>query len=115
MILFVGASYVRFIILDDYYVIYEIDCDPSLDSCFIGCSDDECTEEYPYYTVEKYATDIVKQCGESIESCTSAESCLADDGGRCQVTYCIEDEENTCWPNTLENDQTEETNEYLVL
>jgi hypothetical protein len=40
------VSYARFFVLDDYIVMYEGDCDPYTESCFIGCEDDECTEEY---------------------------------------------------------------------
>jgi len=81
------ASYVRFIASHDYVVAYEGECDPTTQECFIGCEDDECTEEYYYVLMQKYAADLYEQCGADITDCEAANECL--DGDReCSVTTC---------------------------
>lgn len=97
VILFVGASYVRFVLLNDYMVSYEVACNPETDSCFIGCSDDECTQQYPYYTVEKYATNVTRECGSTIENCTFATQCVPEDTDTCTMTYCSPETGDTCF------------------
>lgn len=92
-ILFLGTSYVRFMILHDYRVSYAITCNPKTDSCYIDCEDETCTQEY-YYVVEKYAPDILEQCGMSVEGCRMAEKCQSSDTN-CKVKYC-EPETETC-------------------
>ena len=87
-ILFIGASYVRFFITHDYIVAYEGVCDPVVNDCFIGCEDDECSEEYYYSEVQKYAADLLIQCGKDITNCESANICLPTDDTKCSVTYC---------------------------
>ena len=69
IILLIGASYMRFIVTHDYMVAYEGECDPSLNTCFVGCIDNECTSEYYYTKVQKYAPDLYKQCGSDITDC----------------------------------------------
>lgn len=93
IILFVGASYYRFMILHDYTVSYEGECEPSLDVCFIGCTNDECTENYYYDKVQKLATAVFKECGLDITKCKNAQICLPDESG-CKITYCDPDTDN---------------------
>lgn len=86
--LFIGASYIRFMVLHDYTVAYEGMCDPITESCFIGCEDEECTVEYYYTQVEKYAPNLNAQCGNDITDCEDANVCLKEEGSQCSVTYC---------------------------
>jgi hypothetical protein len=101
-------------VLNDYVVAYEGDCDPYTESCFVGCEDDECTEEYYYTLIEKYAPNVKAQCGTDITECDAAYECLPEDGGRCQITYCDPDVDGdeTC-EVLMEVDQIQESTEAL--
>jgi len=89
-------SYNRFIINNDYFVGYEGVCDPNIEKCFIGCEDDECTEEYYYSQIVKYAPDLYSECGEDITDCKEANVCLPSDRN-CSITYCdIETDGDSC-------------------
>lgn len=83
-----GASYVRFVVLQEYVVSYESACDAASASCFIGCEDEECTETYHYKLMKKHARELYAQCGEDITDCAAADECGPEDNGRCSVTYC---------------------------
>lgn len=99
----VSMSFVRFFVSYDYMVSYETDCNPETHSCFIGCEDDDCVDEYYYAVIEKYAKQLRQQCGKNIIGCESAETCQIADGNRCSIEYCDgEVEENVC------------TNDYVV-
>lgn len=87
-IICVGAAFFRFMVVHDYLVAYEGECDPMTESCFIGCEDDECTETYYYMEVEKYAPDLLKQCGDHIEECEAANVCIPIHDTQCSITYC---------------------------
>jgi len=88
LIIIVGViSYYRFMINHDYMVGYEGNCDPVSEKCFIGCEDDECTEEYYYSQIIKYAPDLYKECGGDITDCEAANICLPEDRN-CSITYC---------------------------
>ena len=87
VVLVIALSFYRFIIAADYSVQYEGECDPAAQSCFVGCEDEECTEEYYYSIVEKHAIDLRNQCGPDITGCELAQTCLPDEVG-CTVTYC---------------------------
>lgn len=89
VLLAITASYSRFIIKNDYIVFYEGECDPYQQSCFIGCADDDCLEEYFYSKIEKNAHDIYAQCGNSILGCPAANTCLPSDT-TCSIKYCDE-------------------------
>ncbi len=90
-------SYNKFIVNHDYIVSYEGVCDPSVQQCFIGCEDEECTEAYYYSKVQKYAQDLYAQCGKDITDCKVANECLLGDR-KCSVTFCSPeiDGESTC-------------------
>jgi len=113
-IMVVFISFHRFIINNDYIVSYEGVCDPMLESCFTGCADDECTEEYYYTNMQKYAADLLKECGEDITDCEEANICLPGDRD-CSVIYCdSEIDEDMCF--TLvgnKNMESEEQNDSL--
>ncbi len=90
LILMTGTSYYRFIVLEDYFVIYEIDCDPTEASCFIGCENDdesECSEEYFYALIERKATELRQLCGNNVSACEEAHEC-AEGVAVCEITYC---------------------------
>lgn len=90
------ASYYRFMVSHDYLVTYEGECDPASQACYVGCEDDECTEEYYYSLIEKYAADVYSQCGADITDCADAHECLSTDSA-CTITYCdIETESEAC-------------------
>jgi hypothetical protein len=80
-------SYYRFIVNKDYIVEYEGVCDPEIQQCFVGCEDDECTEQYYYSDMHKYAPDLYAECGEDITDCETASMCLPSDR-ECSITYC---------------------------
>jgi len=99
------ASFYRFMVAGDYVVEYEGACDPSTESCFVGCTDDECTEAYFYTKVQKSAGTVLSQCGPDVTDCESANVCLPGEAD-CSVTFCSADalaEDETCvTPGTLE-------------
>ena len=97
IILITGVfSYFRFIVQHDYIVYYEGECDPAIESCFVGCEDDECTEEYYYSKVQKYAPDLLKECGGYVTDCPEANICFPTDQ-ECSITYCeSETDSNDC-------------------
>jgi len=88
VILIIGiVSFFRFIVKQDYLIGYEGECDPTIESCFIGCEDDTCTKEYYYTEIQKYAQDLMKQCGKNITDCELANVCLPEDNN-CFVNFC---------------------------
>ena len=111
LVLEIFLSFNRFIVNNDYFVSYEGSCDPYAKSCFQVCEDDECT----YSTkVNKYAPDVLAQCGKDIADCESASVCLLSDR-ECSITYCDEWIDEDCdsitevVPIINEIDQTQET------
>lgn len=83
-----SAGYVRFVILHDYMVGYEGECDPATAVCFIGCENDECTTNYFYTKMQKYEPRLFEQCGDDITDCEEANYCLSDNDEKCLTTYC---------------------------
>lgn len=96
MILFVSASYFRFIISDDYLVNYEAPCDAESQSCFVGCEDEECSLTYNYSLIERAAADLSKMCGKSVVDCSFANSCVLDQSNSCKITYCDRTTSDEC-------------------
>ncbi len=96
-ILSIASSYYRFIVTEDYLVEYEEECNPEVNSCFIGCKDDDCSAEYYYCLVTKHASQLMTQCGPDITDCESAQVCLPGEKGDCSVTFCdIETDGDAC-------------------
>ena len=87
LLLLAGGSYLRFVVLHDYLVSYEGECDPYTESCFIGCDDDACEDVYYYTEIERRAPELYAECGKNILECDVAYECQADDT-TCSVTYC---------------------------
>ena len=96
-----GASYNRFIVERDYFVSYEGACDPSYESCFIGCEDEDCEVLYYYSQVKKYAPDVYRQCGSDITNCAEANRCIPGDK-MCSVLYCDAETDGECYSFTPE-------------
>ena len=98
LVLTIGASYVRFMVLKDYTVAFEGECDPYYETCFIGCEDDDCTKEYFYSKVERGAQNLEAQCGTDITDCVAAHKCLPQENGNCEIAYCdpIVDGDDSC-------------------
>lgn len=84
-------SYHRFIVSYDYLVEYEGECDPAVESCYVGCEDETCAEVYYYTNVTKHAADLYAACGPDITDCTEASICLPNDRV-CEVAYCDPEE-----------------------
>gem|GEM_PF-1636729 len=96
VILTVLGSLYRFIIIQDYLVTYEIDCDPETQYCYTGCEDDECFEEYFYQEIERHASMLLHLCGADISDCEDASTCTAGEL-ECTVTTCdLTDTFNEC-------------------
>ena len=89
LLIILGAcgSYYRFMVVHQYTVEYEADCDPATHSCFTGCDDDACTSTYYYARMQKRESDIYNECGPDITDCDDAQSCLSGDAN-CSLTYC---------------------------
>ncbi len=110
----VGASFYRFVILNDYIVEYEGECDPRFNSCFIGCSDESCTNTYYYSKIKREATELLSKCGNNILECESAESCQEDSGSSCITNYCEPSETETeC--SDLQREPTQSTEEIEII
>lgn len=107
VILSVSASYYRFMVLHDYLIAYEGECDPYSQVCFIGCENDECTSEYYYSQIEKYNPNIFEQCGEDITDCEKAYTCLPEDGDKCSITFCNPEVDGDACEELTEKDYIE--------
>lgn len=92
LVLALSASYYRFVVLKDYMVTYEAECDPYTEQCFIYCEDEECEEIFYYKYLTRQASEIYLQCGSDITECEAATSCSEEIA--CEVTYCEDDPEN---------------------
>ena len=88
----IGASYYRFVVLQDYYVSYEIECDPYVEECFVGCEDDACEVEYYYSLIERHAHTLYGLCGDDITDCEAATYC-SEEEAECSLIMCSADEE----------------------
>lgn len=80
-------SFNRFILQADYVVEYKVSCDPTINSCFVGCNDELCADQYTYAKVSRQATNIKKLCGKDITDCEAAQYCEQGENS-CEVKYC---------------------------
>lgn len=106
LVLLIAGSFYRFVILRDYMVSYEIECDPSLNSCFKACADDSCSSEYYFAIIEKYANNLYKQCGPDVTDCEDSTTCTPEDEDKCTITFCTE-EDGICSIETNVTDMQE--------
>jgi len=109
-IIVAAISYNRFVVNYDYIAYYEGECDPELESCFVGCEDDECTEEYYYFEIEKNAGDLYEQCGNNFLDCDQAYLCLPTDQ-YCSIKYCDLEINDECF--LIDSDSTEADTESI--
>ena len=108
------ASFYRFMIEHDYLVGYEGSCDPVSEVCFTACEDDACTEIYYYSNVQKYAPDLVRECGKDITDCEAASMCLPSDH-ECSVTYCDPETNGDACEMINENIEEEQNNDQEII
>jgi len=87
LVLTIGATFYRAVILHDYNVSYEGSCDSVVESCFVGCEDDECTQEYFYTIIKRYAPNLIANCGDNMGNCEAANICPLDETD-CEITFC---------------------------
>lgn len=87
LVLFSLSSYYRFVVLSDYTVSYKLECDPNLQECFYDCADTNCSSEYYFTLVSRYAPDLLKLCGVDITGCETANYCGKEEL-KCKITYC---------------------------
>ncbi len=101
------ASYYKYLVLQDYQVEMQIDCDPSTESCFVWECDpeveDECTgipeEDIWYYKYFYRNTSNIPQCDPESEDC-EALTCSEDEEGCYEVTchneeICFQESDDT--------------------
>ena len=87
MVVTVSACLTRFLILKDYDVTYEVECDPYTEQCYVSCEDDVCEEVRYYKYITTHATELFDLCGPDISECESASVCI-DGQIDCEVTLC---------------------------
>lgn len=87
LVLAISASFYRFFILKDYDVLYEVECDPYTESCYVWCEDDECLEPFYYNYITKSAGDLLPYCGLDITDCEESYYCLESDEV-CEMEFC---------------------------
>lgn len=101
VVLSVSASYYRFMVLHDYLVQAEVDCDPSYESCFVWkCNveeDEECTgdpeEDTWYYKIAYRNAKNIPSCSAEDEEC---DQFTCPEGGEEECSEVL------CSPETLE-------------
>lgn len=94
-ILLVGSSFYRFVILKDYTVFYETDCDVTIESCFASCTKDQCSDGYNFKKISRNASTLFKLCGSNIKNCDAAKTCAQNDS-TCSIVYCQKAVDNNC-------------------
>ena len=87
VVLTIAASYYRFMVVMDYTVSYEGDCDPYTSDCFVGCEDDNCNVKYYYTKVKRYAHDFYNLCGDDVLQCEYFNACTSSEA-TCSISYC---------------------------
>jgi hypothetical protein len=86
-VLFVAASYFRFVVQHSYLVSYEGDCDPYTQSCFVFCEDDECSDPFYFSIIERNAAEVYEKCGPDITDCDFAYECQPE-AIDCSISFC---------------------------
>ncbi len=107
LILAISVSFYRFMVIRDYIVSYEGNCDPYTESCFVYCEDDECTEPVYYSTIERQANEIFERCGEDVTLCNDAYECQPD-VEICTITFCNPIIDNESCESLTEEDYVED-------
>jgi len=95
----VGVTYWRIVVKKDYVVQAQIDCDPTIENCFIWQCDPESTVEGEacigdpesdiwYYKIAKRNASVIPLCDSNDENCAPFE--CADGEKDCSVALCDE-------------------------
>lgn len=84
------ATYYRFVVLKNYDITYEVECDPYMENCFASCEERACEDPFYYKYITKHASDLSQLCGEDITDCPAAATCKEGQIS-CKVTYCFDD------------------------
>lgn len=92
LVLSTVSSYYRFVILHDYLVSYENECDPYSQSCYVYCDDDDCLKPFYYSIIERRANELYQLCGNNVTLCGEAYKCQSSNF-ECKTYFC-EDSDN---------------------
>ena len=92
-VLFIATSFYKFVVLHDYTVSYEGDCNPEESSCYIYCETDQCDEPFYYTIIERDASRLYNLCGSDVTTCDEAYTCTADES--CAIFFCEPDKDGT--------------------
>ena len=99
LVISVGITFIRIYIQKDYVIQNQIDCDPTVDKCFIWKCDPNSTEEGEactgdpendiwYYAIVQRKANMIPNCDPNDEKCLPFE-CLEGEKD-CSVTFCDE-------------------------
>jgi hypothetical protein len=94
-ILLVLTSYYRFVVLEDYTVAYEADCDPQTQICFSYCEDNDCKEPYYFAKIKRYAKTLNEICGDDVSNCEAASQCQRNELD-CNISFCDATSNDNC-------------------
>lgn len=96
ILLSVSASYYRFMVLHDYLVQTEVDCDPTFESCFVwecGAESEECTgnpdEDTWYYKIAYRNAKNIPACDAEDQKCDQF-TCPEGGEAECREVLCSE-------------------------
>lgn len=90
ILLSIGYSIYRFVIIRDYPATSQIDCDPKTESCFyMPCTGSDCPTEIQYYKKITKNTKNIELCSTSDENCNPL-VCTNGEVG-CEITSCTPD------------------------
>lgn len=88
IIISVGLTFYRYVVLQDYQIIAEISCDPATDDCFVRTEEDESTSTYRL--LSRNAANIPLCDPETNENCRAL---LCEPNERdCEITSCSEED-----------------------
>lgn len=74
----------------DYLVSYEVDCNPIQNNCYVGCDNEDCTEEYYYAYITRHNNAVEALCGTDITNCADAQSCSTNES-KCSISFCSDE------------------------
>lgn len=97
LLLSAGASYYRFMVIHDYVIVAEVDCDPTSESCFVWQCDPavegECTGDPEadtwYYKIATRNAQHIPECDPEDEMCELF-ACEPNVEADCAITLCTE-------------------------
>jgi len=108
------VSYYKYMVLNDYYIKIQTDCDPSIETCFVAvcepssdteCPSDPALQTQYYKFIEKKAVNI-PLCNQSETDCPLL-SCEKNED--CRVIFCDENivpEGESCSDQIFVDEQT---------